>query len=171
MLNVSYYSNINPVYFKNISSLDYLLILKKHKCTDQEKETIQGLIFKYDIPNEVLNTTLHYLINFKRKKIEDEALEELTSILVNKKIKTAEEAILYFERKEEEYENERMTKRESKINKAYVSEEKRELMKVNGLLDATTSSFKKRCSIEQKRELVDVMNKMIKSAFYESQNQ
>jgi replication initiation and membrane attachment protein DnaB len=153
---LKFYTKANSIYFKSVSSQDYLKVLKGHVVSNREKESVLGLLFKYDLPEEVVNTILHYLIVFKQKPLTDKKLEEIAIMLVGEKIKSSEEAILYLEKNENKMRLNSVKTEEAMIKGA------NELALVNEQLDQAIVSFKERCSIDQKKVLISTMNNIIR---------
>lgn len=159
---MNYLTSVKSTVFKKVSSQDYLLILRGRKCTEREKESVHGILFKYQLPEEVLNVILHYLISFKKLVPSDKTLEDYVKMLDRADIKTSEEGIMFFDKIEQD-EHTARKRTDTSIFKGST-----ELVKVNGMLDETLLSFKKRCTLDQKKELTRVMNEMIRDAFRQS---
>ena len=161
---MKYYTKIDPIPFKKISSQDYLRVLKEESCSDSDKESVIGLLFKYNLPEEVLNVILHYLIRVKNKRLSPKLLEKFAITFVEEKINTSEEAISYLERNEIET---RLNSFKTKEATAALKD-KKDMLRLNSQLDETVMSFKKRCSVDHKKSLMNIMNQMIIDAFRES---
>lgn len=160
---MKFYSKVNSMIFKSISSIDYLKILRANRCKTKELESVHGILFKYDLQEEVVNVILHYIITFRKTALTDEVLEDYAIEFVVENIKTSEEAIRLLEKKE----TERRLKRA--LNKAKALDGLNNIVPVQELLVETFISFKKRCNNDQKKTLITTMNQLINDTYEETQ--
>jgi len=148
------YGNLLPNYFEDKAPLEFIEYITGRNATLEEIEIVQGLRFKYQIPDEVLNVLFDYIINFKKKNLATKYTELYLNKLVNANAFNAGDAMSFF--RNEEF--------ESSSKKEAIVAEKEDEAKLNLLLDQAVFSLKNRCSTKQKQALLQIMNDMIRSS-------